>query len=72
MKAATASAPGKLILLGEHAVVYGKTAVATCLSALRVAVTAVRGVLFLRAGHPSFRCPKLHRAPPGAPRGGGL
>jgi hypothetical protein len=38
------SAPGKLILLGEHAVVYGKTAVATCLSALRVKVTAVRCV----------------------------
>jgi mevalonate kinase len=38
---AEASAPGKLILFGEHAVVYGKTAIAGALSDLRVNVHAV-------------------------------
>lgn len=37
-----ASAPGKLILCGEHAVVYGTTAVAGALSDLRVFSKAVR------------------------------
>ena len=37
-----ASAPGKLILFGEHAVVYNKTAVASCLSDLRVFASVVR------------------------------
>lgn len=38
-----ASAPGKVILFGEHAVVYGKMAVAAAVSDLRIVVTAVRG-----------------------------
>ena len=37
----TASAPGKLILFGEHAVVYGATAVAGALSDLRASSTVV-------------------------------
>jgi mevalonate kinase len=37
---ATASAPGKVILFGEHAVVHGVTAVAAALSDLRIRVSA--------------------------------
>lgn len=40
--AVVASAPGKVILFGEHAVVYGKTAVGAAVSDLRIVVTAVR------------------------------
>lgn len=36
------SAPGKLLLFGEHAVVYGCPTVAAALSDLRVHVTIVR------------------------------
>jgi mevalonate kinase len=36
----TASAPGKIILFGEHAVVYGQPAIAVPLSAVQVTVTA--------------------------------
>jgi mevalonate kinase len=37
---ASASAPGKLIIFGEHAVVYGQPAIASCLSDLRIKVDA--------------------------------
>lgn len=40
---ARASAPGKVILLGEHAVVYGRPAIAVPLSRLRATVTVKPG-----------------------------
>lgn len=41
---ARASAPGKAILFGEHAVVYGVTAIAAALSDLRIFVDIVSDV----------------------------
>ena len=41
------SAPGKVILFGEHAVVHGVTAVAAALSDLRIFVELVRILLYV-------------------------
>ena len=41
MPTARASAPGKVILFGEHAVVQGVTAIAAALSDLRIFVDVV-------------------------------
>lgn len=41
MPRSIASAPGKVILFGEHAVVYGVTAIAAALSDLRIVVQLV-------------------------------
>lgn len=38
VKRARATAPGKMILFGEHSVVYGRRSIAACVSELRVAV----------------------------------
>lgn len=43
MKPVSASAPGKVILFGEHAVVHGQPAVAVPLNAVQVTVRAVPG-----------------------------
>lgn len=42
MHRSVATAPGKAIIFGEHAVVYGTTAVAASLSELRISVDTVR------------------------------
>ena len=44
MPATTASACGKLILLGEHAVVYHSPAIAIPLTSLRVRATVEPGI----------------------------
>lgn len=49
--AVTASAPGKVILLGEHAVVFGKTAISLAIG-LRLECRAERAEHFSLNGHP--------------------
>lgn len=53
-----ASAPGKLILFGEHAVVHGATAVAGALSDLRIFARVVSDAYWPRfdLGGPSGDC----------------
>lgn len=48
-----ASAPGKAILFGEHAVVYGKTAVAVAVSDLRIQAELVSRTNFMYTPHPA-------------------
>jgi mevalonate kinase len=49
--AVTASAPGKVILLGEHAVVFGKTAISLAIG-LRLRCQAEPAAIFSLNGHP--------------------
>ncbi len=49
-----ASAPGKLILFGEHAVVYGSLAIAGALSDLRIYVRIVSRAPGLGCMHTHF------------------
>jgi len=44
MQRSVATAPGKAIIFGEHAVVYGTTAVAASLSELRISVDTVKDI----------------------------
>jgi hypothetical protein len=47
MPRAIASAPGKVFLFGEHAILYGVTAVAASLSDLRIVVQVVRFIYII-------------------------
>lgn len=47
VQASIASAPGKVILFGEHAVVHGHLAVAAALSDLRIFVRVVSALAWL-------------------------
>jgi mevalonate kinase len=55
-----ASAPGKVILFGEHAVVYGEPALAACLSDLRIWVKITRS----RFNQLEVMLPDLPNVPP--------
>lgn len=50
---AIASAPGKVILFGEHAVVHGVTAVAAALSDLRIVAQVVSSISNISISLPS-------------------
>lgn len=55
VQASIASAPGKVILFGEHAVVHGHLAVAAALSDLRIFVRVVSALAWLAVTpFPSF------------------
>jgi hypothetical protein len=56
---AKASAPGKAIIFGEHAVVYGVNAIAAALSDLRIIVDIVSIPYFFHAFCFDLLCSKL-------------
>jgi mevalonate kinase len=59
MPAITSSAPGKIILFGEHAVVYNRPAIAIPFMGVRVKITALAD-LRAPAGRVSIDAPEIH------------
>jgi mevalonate kinase len=70
MSSVTASAPGKLIILGEHAVVYGKPAIALAIDRrIRCTLseapeTTINGRPFEPEKHPYLKCMMKHASSP--------